>query len=55
MKAEKRVKKKEEELWEKKIRAHALAENGYTVDDIAAALGVSKGIVRNLLKEENAE
>ena len=58
MKIEKRVKaakKKQEEAWENKIRAHALTENGYTVAEIAETLGVSKAAVRNYLREEDAE
>ena len=50
--SEKRIKaakKKEEEAWERKIRVHALAESGYSTDDISEALGISKAVVRNLL------
>lgn len=48
----KAAKNKEEKAWERKIRAKALKENGYSDAAIAKALGVSEGTVRNLLKEE---
>lgn len=46
------TKTKEEKVWERKIRAKALKENGYSDAVIAKALGVSERTVRNLLKEE---
>lgn len=48
----KATKNKEEKAWERKIRAKALKENGYSNAAIAKALGVSERTVRNLLKEE---
>lgn len=43
---------KELQLSEQKIRARVLTESGYSIPDVAKALGVSEGVVRNLLKEE---
>ena len=37
---------------ERCIRAHALAENGYSEAEIAKVLGVSEQIVKKLLKEK---
>lgn len=54
-KAKKRAKtafNKELQLSEQRIRARALIESGYSIPDAAKALGVSEGVVRNLLKEE---
>lgn len=58
MKSEKRsktVKNKEDKAWERRIRAHALAEAGYSNAEIAKTLGISEGMVRNLLKSEEKE
>lgn len=43
---------KEEKAWERKIRAKALMESGYSNAEIAKALGVSEGTIRNILKEK---
>ena len=51
----KAVKKKKDEAWERKIRAKALSESGYSTDEISEALGVSKGVVRNLLTKGEAD
>lgn len=54
-KAKKRAKtafNRELQLSEQRIRARALTESGYSIPDVAKALGVSEGVVRNLLKEE---
>lgn len=54
-KRSKAAKKKEDDAWERKIRAQALSESGYSMEDISEALGVSKGVVRNLLAKGEAD
>ena len=44
--------KKQQIKYERQIRAKALQEGGYSIGEIAKALDVSEGIVRNLLKEQ---
>lgn len=48
----KSAKSKEEKAWERKIRVKALMESGYSNAEIAKALGVSEGTIRNILKEK---
>ena len=44
-------KRSEQRKRELQIRAKALSENGYSDTEISTLLGISKGTLRNLLKE----
>jgi transposase len=44
--------KKQQIRYERKIRAKALHEGGYSISEIAKVLDVSEGTVRNLLEEQ---
>ena len=44
--------KKEQAKRERQIRIRTLHEAGYSNSEIAKTIGVSEGIVRNLLKKE---
>ena len=44
--------KREAKKREKQIRAKALFESGYSIEEIAKALGVSEKTVKWLIKEE---
>lgn len=53
-KSEKRIKAAEEKkrkVREQEILAKALNENGHSISEIAKALGISEGTVRNYISE----
>lgn len=56
--SEKRVKaieKKEREHREKQIRALVLMQSGHSAAEVAKVLGVSEGVIKNIMKQHEKE